>query len=63
LGVTVVKFVLQTTPEKKPQALRSRERAVQIPLLILLSPKTSDSLQRHTMTLTTFGPFHLIDYK
>jgi hypothetical protein len=41
-GVTVVFFVLQTTPEEKTTRIRSGERAYQIPLLIILSPKISD---------------------
>jgi hypothetical protein len=41
-GVTVIYFVLQTTPEEKSQGLRFGERAGQIPLLINLTPKTSD---------------------
>jgi hypothetical protein len=42
LGVTVVNFVLQTTPWQKTQKLRSGKRAGQILLFTILSPKTSD---------------------
>jgi hypothetical protein len=40
-GVTPVNLVLQTTPQKISQGVRSGERASQVPQLIILSP-TSD---------------------
>jgi hypothetical protein len=41
-GVTVVNFVLQTTPKEKITRIKIGERARQIPLLIILSLKSSD---------------------
>ena len=40
--VIAVNVVLQTTPEEKITRIRSGEHAGQIPLLIILSPKTLD---------------------
>jgi hypothetical protein len=41
-GVTLLSSLPFKQPQKKSQGLRSGERAGQTPLLIILSPKTSD---------------------
>jgi hypothetical protein len=49
-GVTLENPVLQTTPQKKSQGVRSGERASQVPQLIIV-PDIVQSLQTHTCSV------------